>query len=64
MSKVTLGGNPIAGAGRFPQGGGAAPPPRAARALAGGGGAELDGMRRDGSLEGILQRWLPAARGR
>ena len=25
---------------------------------------ELDGMRRDGSLEGILQRWLPAARGR
>ncbi|WP_258371258.1 hypothetical protein [Aquipseudomonas alcaligenes] len=23
---------------------------------------ELDGMRRDGSLEAILRRWLPSAR--
>ena len=38
--------------------------PQTAPALVERWRGELDGMRRDGSLEGILQRWLPAARGR
>ena len=38
--------------------------PQTAPALVERWRGELDGMRRDGSLEGILQRRLPAARGR